>query len=79
MDEITAINRGLFKDELGRPARIDEDASFDFSAWLNLLRAEVDELRTLAIATNTKLNADAGVTDTDYDVTVTATTPAVLA
>lgn len=79
MDEVNAIKKIVYVDELGRHTQLDLDASFDFSAWLNSLRAEVDELRTLAIATNTKLNSDAGVTDTDYTATVTATTPAALA
>ena len=41
-------------------------------------KAVVDELKTWAEALATKLNADAGVTDTDYDATITNSAPATL-
>jgi hypothetical protein len=39
----------------------------------------VDELTAWAEALATKLNADAGVTDVDYDAVITAAAPATLA
>ena len=41
-------------------------------------KAVVDELKTWAEALGTKLNADTGVADTDYDATITNSAPATL-
>ena len=41
-------------------------------------KAVVDELTTWAETLATKLNADAGVTDADYDATITADAPATI-
>jgi len=41
-------------------------------------KAAVDELHTWAETLSAKLNADAGVTDTDYDAVITADAPATL-
>jgi len=41
-------------------------------------KAVVDELKTWAQTLATKLNADAGVTDTNYDTTITNSGPATL-
>ena len=41
-------------------------------------KAAVDELHTWSETLAAKLNADAGVTDTDYDAVITADAPATL-
>jgi len=48
---------------------IDDDATF---------KTVVDELTAWAEALATKLNADGGVTDVDYDAVITADAPATL-
>lgn len=48
---------------------IDDHATF---------KTVVDELTTWAETLGAKLNADAGVTDTDYDATITADAPGTL-
>ena len=47
-------------------------------AWLDALQATVAELEAWAEALATKLNADAGVTDTDYDAAIANAAPAAL-
>ncbi len=39
---------------------------------IDALRTLVNELRTWAGTLATKMNSDAGITDTDYDATITA-------
>ena len=48
---------------------VDDHATF---------KTTVDEVHTWAETLATKLNSDAGVTDTNYDATITAAAPATL-
>ena len=54
------------EDKIAIDELIDDHASF---------KTVVDELKTWAEALATKLNADAGVTDEDYDTAITADAP----
>ncbi len=54
----------------------------DLKSWLDALHTTVTETRTMVVelhawaeATATKLNADTGVTDVDYDADISASDP----
>lgn len=79
--DAAASGRGDLTAELAR-IKADLDA---LAALANELRTDhatfktvVDELIAWAETLATKLNADTGVNDTDYDTEITATTPATL-